>query len=113
MTPTSPPHACATPGCAAVVYGKRSHCPKHEESNKRRKLPEQARFYSSRYWRALSELVRKQEPVCRLCRTRPSAVTDHVDGDYMNNARANLRALCVECNETRTARQHRAKVDPA
>lgn len=45
-----------------------------------------------------------------ICRTNPSTNVDHIDGNWRNNERSNLRALCSECERTRTGRQHRGYV---
>lgn len=111
MTPTRPPHPCAKPGCGKLVTG-RSHCDEHE-ATRRRKDPEQVRFYRSSFWTRLSRMVRRMRPVCEECRSKPSKVVDHMDGDYRNCAPTNLRALCVQCNATKTAKQHRGKVGGA
>lgn len=100
------PRICITPGCPNLVP-----CPVHTvtQDQRREKDPEQARFYRSSRWTRLSKLVRAQEPICRLCERRPSTNVDHIDGDWRNNERANLRALCSSCERTRTGKQHRAK----
>jgi 5-methylcytosine-specific restriction endonuclease McrA len=74
-----------------------------------RKDTAQAQFYGSTGWKRLREYVRGQEPVCQLCGRRPSTNVDHIDGDWRNNSRANLRALCTPCERSHTARQHGAK----
>lgn len=105
--PTRPPHPCAAPGCPVLVTSG-SHCQAHE-STRRHKDEAQARFYRSSYWTRLSKLIRKQRPVCEECRSQPSKVVDHHDGNYRNCSSENLRALCVQCNATKTAKQHRGK----
>lgn len=57
-------------------------------------------------WRRLSLLVRREEPLCRLCRNkgvvRPSVLVDHVVPVRVDPSRrldrANLQALCSSCN---------------
>lgn len=107
MSPTRAPHPCATSGCPElVVHG--SHCPGHE-ATRRQKDPEQERFYGSARWKAIRALVRRQQPICRICHVNPTSVIDHRDGDWKNNDLSNLRGLCTSCNASHTARQHRAK----
>ena len=100
-------HPCATPGCATLV--RASYCPEHE-ATRRHVDPEQARFYRSSWWTKRSKAYRSQHPVCEACSARPSKFTDHRDGDWQNNAWENYQALCVACNRTKTAKQHRSKV---
>lgn len=106
--PTRAPHPCATPGCPELVR-QGSHCPGHE-STRRQKDPQQAAFYRTSYWTKVSKHVRRQRPICEDCHRLPSKVVDHHDGDWRNNSPENLRALCTDCNASKTARQHRAKV---
>jgi hypothetical protein len=105
MTPR-PSRPCAKHGCPALVAGS-TYCAEHTPT--RKKDPEQAKHYGSSRWRKLSEIVRKQEPICAMCLERPSAVTDHIDGDWRNNDRENLRGLCRDCNARHTGKQHRWK----
>lgn len=69
----------------------------------------QARFYGSAKWKALRAQVRREEPVCRICQSAPTASVDHIDGNWRNNARGNLRGLCNACERSHTGRQHQAK----
>lgn len=109
MSPTRPGRPCATPGCPLIVHGA-SHCPAHEQT-RRYKPEEQRRFYNSTRWKKLRAIVRAQEPICRICFTNPSTSVDHIDGDWQNNERSNLRAVCTSCEKTRTAVQHRRKAN--
>lgn len=102
---TRPLRPCGQAGCPTLVAS--GNCPAH--TRVREKDPAQARFYGSTRWKVLRALVRKQEPICVLCRMAPSRVVDHVDGNWQHNERANLRALCYTCNDSHTGRQHRRK----
>lgn len=104
-------HVCAFPRCPTIVVGQ-TRCPEHTITRTQRqaKDPAQAKFYASSRWRAISLMVRREEPFCRLCKRARSRMTDHIDQDWRNCARENLRALCHECNASLTAKQHRAKV---
>lgn len=100
-----PLRPCTEPGCPILVGAGR--CPAHTQV--REKDPEQQRFYGSTRWKALRSLVRQQEPICRMCRRAASVLVDHIDADWKNNERENLRALCRACNDAHTGRQHQAK----
>lgn len=107
VSPIRPGRPCAAPHCSAIVFNT-SHCPTHE-TTRRRKDPEQVKFYNSTRWKKLRAIVRAQEPICRICKVNPSTNVDHIDGDWQHNERENLRALCSTCEPSRTARQHRAR----
>jgi 5-methylcytosine-specific restriction enzyme A len=103
------PRPCLTPGCPAVVTGKTSHCPTHAPPDSRRKDPAQARFYGSKAWKRLREYVRREEPTCAMCKERPSTQVHHRDGDWRNNDRRNLEAVCDPCHRSHSGRDHHAK----
>lgn len=99
---------CAVHRCPRIAtHGGK--CAEHHTPRKRD--PAQTRFYGSSHWKDLRARVRREEPTCALCGTAPSEVVDHVDADWRNNARTNLRALCKPCNASHTGRQHRRKQD--
>lgn len=75
----------------------------------REKDPEQAKYYGSAEWKRTRAQVRREEPFCRLCKVNPTQVVDHVDGNWRNRSRRNLRGLCGTCNNKRTGAQHAAK----
>lgn len=100
--PTRAPRPCTTPGCPVrpPAGGK---CP---DCRRRRAQPnstERARAYNAPGWRELSEDYRRRRPTCeaRGC-TRPSAHTDHIDGDNTNWHESNLQALCHRHHSRKT-----------
>ena len=111
MTPRRAMHPCAQPGCGELLPAGTARCTRHARTQAvaKRTDPEQVRFYGSKQWKALRAQVRAEEPVCRICGERPSRSVDHIDGNWSNNARTNLRALCGVCEPRRTGAQHRAK----
>lgn len=56
-------------------------------------------------WTKKSKAYRRDHPTCEtpFC-GRPSACTDHVDGDRTNWETTNLQALCWPCHSRKTAR---------
>lgn len=107
MTPSRAARICSAPGCGVIV--ERGRCTAHAVTQQERRFkdPEQQRFYNSTRWKQLRAIVRSQEPRCRICTVNQSTNVDHIDGNWSNNDRANLRALCSSCEKTRTGQQHR------
>ena len=64
-----------------------------------------------RHWRALSEQVRREEPLCRVClregRTALSTNADHIKpkGEGGTDERHNLQGLCTPCHNRKTAQE--------
>lgn len=58
-------------------------------------------------WQQLRLRVLADEPLCRFCKDRgiikPAEEVDHIDGNSHNNDRENLRPLCHDCHQKRTA----------
>jgi 5-methylcytosine-specific restriction enzyme A len=115
--PSRPKRPCRVPGCPATHRNLNGHCDAHQEGaepqGRRPKDPEQQRFYNSTRWKRLRAGVRAEEPLCRLClqieRVAPTEIIDHIDGNWRNNERSNLRGLCRPCNDRITGQQHRHK----
>ncbi len=103
------PRPCLEPGCPNTVTGRALRCPQHALPDARHRDPEQVRYYASAAWRALRARVRREEPVCGLCQERPSEQVHHIDGDWRNNQRANLQAVCAACHLERSGRDHQAR----
>lgn len=107
IVPSRAAHTCPTPWCPNIVpHG--GECPVHPRPG-RQQSPEQRKFYSSTRWRRLSQLVRKQEPFCSVCKAKPSTQVHHRDNDWSNNERSNLAGICGECHQTASGKQHRRK----
>lgn len=55
-----------------------------------------------RPWRRLREQVLREEPLCYLCRRRPSTVVDHrvplSVAPNLAHVRSNLAGACAPCN---------------
>jgi len=69
------------------------------------------RLYDSVHWRKLRDLVKREEPLCRMClaagRIVPSQVIDHIEPHHGNHKlffnRENLQSLCKSCHDSRKA----------
>jgi 5-methylcytosine-specific restriction endonuclease McrA len=103
------PRPCLAPGCPATVTGRAVRCPEHALPDSRHRDPEQARFYGSTTWKLIRLRVRREEPTCRTCGTRPTTEVHHVDGDWRNNSRSNLEGICTPCHRSTSGRDHHAK----
>jgi len=106
----SPPRPCAEPGCRELVRGS-SRCPAHQKRKDgadalRKKMAARSRTWDSPLntpeWRELSARVRAEEPTCRRCGRRPSAVAHHIqsrrDHPELAMERGNLMGVCRACH---------------
>lgn len=66
------------------------------------------KFENSKEWRALSLLVRAEEPMCRKCGATEELQADHIKpkSKYPELAlvRSNIQTLCWTCNRIKAAR---------
>lgn len=109
--PQSALRPCNTHGCPNLVA--RGYCDLHKDRGERKRPAGSATFYGSTYWKRLRASVRRAQPVCPECqqqkRVRPTETVHHIDGNWQNNEITNLQALCRECHDGVSGREHRAK----
>jgi 5-methylcytosine-specific restriction protein A len=99
--PQAPRRACRS-GCPHF-----QPCPVHNKRQWRRPAESSTiRGYDARH-RALRRQVLEEEPICRLCRLRPSLIADHVVPLRRGGrtVRKNLQGLCQECSGSKTGRE--------
>ena len=64
--------------------------------------------YNTSRWRAIRDLVRQRDPVCRMCNVEPTHTIDHIKpirngGDAWDMD--NMQGLCKRCNISKTSKQ--------
>jgi len=109
--PTSPPRACNSNGCAALVYARsdRGRCPEHRTAwfteDRTRRGSANERGYTH-LWRKVRARKLARNPVCERCdehgRTTGAAMVHHIQpisrgGDRLRMS--NLQALCRPCHD--------------
>jgi 5-methylcytosine-specific restriction enzyme A len=72
----------------------------------RRKVPKHKKFYYTIKWRKTRARILKRDPVCMVCKERPSSQVDHkikaIDKPELRFADFNLRGLCQFCHSQKT-----------
>lgn len=53
--------------------------------------------------------MRRNQPICMICHRKPSRSVDHINGDINDNRPDNLQALCKDCHDEKSGREHQAK----
>lgn len=118
--PIAPPTPCRYPGCPKTVSTP-GYCEAHRKQqqrqyNDRRKrdpvLSARDKFYKSRQWRKIRQIVLHADPFCVHCRQDGRMVlatnVDHIipiaRGGSATNLE-NLQGLCDSCHSRKTARE--------
>ena len=98
---------CLWVGCPGyAAQGGRGYCAGCARARERDRGTSTQRGYGGK-WRKVSERVRREQPVCRVCATRPSVHVDHIipktqGGD---DDRSNLQGICFPCHQAKTRRE--------
>ena len=102
---------CPTPGCPTLTDGGR--CPAHVKQADRARGTASQRGYTSKAHRVgFREQVLARDPICKVCRIRPSTVADHypvsrrdlLEQGLDANDPARGRGVCHDCHSRETAR---------
>lgn len=119
--PTYPKHACAAPGCGALVDRGAARCPKHQvtydKAGEVARGSSHSRGYDSR-WAAARLSFLRDHPLCAECerqgRVTAGRVVDHIV-PHMGDPklfwdRANWQTLCdytspFNCHGSKTAKE--------
>ena len=64
--------------------------------------------YNTPRWRAIRDLVRQRDPICKRCNCEPTHTIDHIipirnGGDAWDMS--NMQGLCKRCNISKTSKQ--------
>lgn len=104
---------CSTPTCPELVPPGTSRCDDCKaEADKRRGTATERGYTSKAHRLGFRKGVLKQDPVCVLCKRRPSTVADHyplsrrdlIDAGMDPDDPKHGRGLCKPCHDTETAR---------
>lgn len=70
------------------------------------------RLYNTPEWARLRKEVLTREPICRMCKRRPSSVADHVhrhNGCEVKFFAGPFQALCKQCHDGAKQRQEKTR----
>ena len=97
----------------ALIKRRRAAVEAGARLNRSPEARERNAWYHTPEWRALRKQVLAEERVCRFCGAEASHV-DHIEhgADWKAHffERANLRALCAPCHNSRSARERVEKM---
>lgn len=101
VMPRRPPHPCAHPGCAALVYAR--FCTPHARAVERARGSAPRRGYG-RAWASVRTQVLQASPVCVQCGSPDDPHVDHIvpRAQGGTDALSNLQRLCATCHSRKT-----------
>lgn len=109
---------CNHPTCNALISFNQTYCDKHKpyvndkyNDVRRRNDPEYLRFYKSRQWQRMREIVlMENDYICRSC-GRQAQMVDHIIPTKVDWSKRlekeNLQPLCYECHNQKTKREQK------
>ncbi|PTF39282.1 HNH endonuclease [Staphylococcus chromogenes] len=109
---------CNHPTCNALISFNQAYCDKHKpyvndkyNDVRRRNDPEYLRFYKSRQWQRMREIVlMENDYICRSC-GRQAQMVDHIIPTKVDWSKRlekeNLQPLCYKCHNQKTKREQK------
>jgi 5-methylcytosine-specific restriction protein A len=108
--PFRPKSPCSMPWCPKL------DCTEHRVQRDRQRYrnydqtqrdPASTVFYHSDLWRRLSAHVKREEPVCRVCKVNPTYLADHIIPRETGgrDERTNLQGICKPCHASKSRRE--------
>jgi hypothetical protein len=102
--PNRPKAFCNNSHCPNVADKGKRFCNKCKKENAKEKESPHELGYD-RQWATVSKMVRRNEPICRMCKTKLAKHVDHIvplkeGGERL--ALSNLQPLCIECHNLKT-----------
>jgi len=105
--PGHPKTPCPVPGCDNLVT-KVDPCPTHGKKKAWEigRASSSARGYGHE-WRKLAATIIARDPICMVCRLRPSVQADHIVPKSRGGTDdpSNLRGVCKQCHSTKSGRE--------
>lgn len=111
--PNLPYKQCGWPGCRKL--SRNNYCEDHLELHNKEVFDNS---WSGRghknlgyKWDVLSRRIRRNEPVCRMCKIRAATEVDHITPRSKGGTddESNLQPLCHSCHEEKTRRDRKKK----
>ncbi|EGQ4346662.1 HNH endonuclease [Staphylococcus pseudintermedius] len=107
---------CNHPTCNTLIHHNERYCDKHKtytndkyNDERQRNDPEYLRFYKSKQWQNMRELVMlENDYLCKSC-GRQADVVDHIIPTKVDWSKRldknNLQPLCNECHNRKTKKE--------
>lgn len=104
-----PMRPCAVASCPTLTRNPR--CPAHTITREQRnpKDPAQAKFYGSAQWKKIRAIVKRRDPICKMCNRAPTTTVHHKDNNWRNNEPSNHEGACDPCHRAHSGAQHYKK----
>ena len=71
-----------------------------ENSDRRQRLPSG--------WRTIRARILERDPVCTICKTRPSTHCDHIKAKTDDHTDSGLQGVCAECHAQKSSAEGNA-----
>ena len=102
--PSRPKNFCRGLNCNSKANVGSTLCCECDKTKKKQQPTPSEQGYDY-HWSKVSKLVRRNEPVCRMCKQKLATLVDHIIPLKQGGERLaidNLQPLCLPCHNTKT-----------
>ena len=56
-------------------------------------------------WKTIRARILERDPICKICKVRPSAFCDHIEAKQDDHSETGLQGVCGPCHDQKSSRE--------